>query len=114
MLTTLLIAADLVTFVTTDTYELDSCIGEQFKLIKAVELKLPLHTERFKDLGHVDIQVSVNKSGDVVSSEVIHSYPRRIYDREAIRAVKGWKFNSSLHTERCFDIKFKIKPEISD
>ncbi|MCF2909264.1 TonB family protein [Pseudoalteromonas sp. DL2-H2.2] len=89
-------------------YEVDSCIGEKFALIEVVNPKWPIHSERFLGFGNVDFRVTVNSEGKVVEHQITHSQPRRIFDRQSLRALKKWKFNSSKYEERCFDITFKF------
>ncbi|RZM74000.1 energy transducer TonB, partial [Pseudoalteromonas rubra] len=73
-----------------------------------VNPKWPIHSERFLGFGNVDFRVTVNSEGKVVEHQITHSQPRRIFDRESLRALKKWKFNSSKYEERCFDITFKF------
>jgi TonB family protein len=88
-------------------YEVDSCIGEKFALIEAVKPQWPIHSERFLGVGYVDFRVTVNSEGKVVEHQITHSQPSRIFDKQSLRALKKWKFNSSKYAERCFDVTFK-------
>ncbi|WP_194867437.1 TonB family protein [Pseudoalteromonas sp. PPB1] len=107
MMIELVLASTLVSFVNTEMYEIDSCIGEKFELIEAVNPQWPIHSERFLGVGYVDFRVTVNREGKVVEHQITRSQPRRIFDRQSLRALKKWKFNSSKHAERCFDVTFK-------
>ena len=78
-------------------YEVDSCIGEKFALIEVVNPQWPIHSERFLGVGYVDFRVTVNSEGKVVEDQITRSQPRRIFDKQPLRALKKWKFNSSKH-----------------
>ncbi|ARD22975.1 TonB family protein [Shewanella japonica] len=107
MMIELVLASTLVSFVNTEMYEVDSCIGEQFALIEVVNPQWPIHSERFSGVGYVDFRVTVNSEGKVVEHQITRSQPRRIFDKQSLRALKKWKFDSSKHEERCFDVTFK-------
>ena len=43
--------------------------------------------------GWVDLKVTVNPDGGVVSVEVVNAEPRRVFDRAASRAAQRWEFD---------------------
>jgi len=107
---TLLIAASFVTFITTDNFEVESCIGEKFQLIESTQIKYPTYTHpsQSNQSGYVDLKVYANADGQVSTVNVIRAQPKRLFNKGARRAVKRWKFNKSIHTERCFNVIFKL------
>jgi TonB family protein len=109
MLETILIST-LVNFVETSMFKVESCNGQKFTLIESVEPKWPLHTERFKFGAFVDIEFIVDAEGNVKTHKVSRAEPARVFDRESVRALKKWKFNSSKYSERCFEVRFNFKP----
>ena len=111
MMIELFLASTLVSFVNTEMYEVDSCIGEKFALIEAVNPQWPIQSARFLGVGYVDFKVTVNSEGKVFEHQITRSQPIRIFDRQSLRALKKWKFNSSKHAERCFDVTFKYDSE---
>ena len=46
--------------------------------------------------GYVDIEVTIAPDGSVRSAVVTESFPRRVFDRNAIRAVLKWKFKPRI------------------
>jgi protein TonB len=108
MMIELVLISALASFVNTDTYEVDSCIGEKFALIETVNPQWPIHSERILGIGYVDIKITVNGEGEVIERQITRSQPRRIFDRQALRALTKWKFNASKHEERCFEVTFKF------
>jgi len=46
--------------------------------------------------GWVDVQFSVGVDGSVKNPVVVRAQPRKIFDRAALQAVKGWKYNPKI------------------
>ena len=46
--------------------------------------------------GWVDVQFTVGIDGSVRNPVVLAAEPRTIFDRAAIQAVKGWKYNPKI------------------
>lgn len=46
--------------------------------------------------GWVKLRFTINEVGQVVDVEVIEAQPKRIFDREAVRALKGWKYQPQI------------------
>lgn len=42
--------------------------------------------------GHVIVSYDVNNEGDVVNARVVSAEPAGIFDEEALRAIRKWKF----------------------
>ncbi|MDP2562947.1 TonB family protein [Psychrobium sp. 1_MG-2023] len=105
-----LFAASLVAFITTDTFEVESCIGERFQLIKSEKAKWPIHSDRFNS-AYVDFKILVDGDGNIFESKILRAEPKRVFDKESLRALKRWKFNESKYSERCFNVTFKFNNE---
>jgi len=50
--------------------------------------------------GWVDVQFTVGADGSVRNPVVVNAEPKRIFDRAAIQAVKGWKYNPKIEDGR--------------
>jgi protein TonB len=50
--------------------------------------------------GWVDVQFTVAKDGSVRDPVVLDSKPKTIFDRAALQAVKGWKYNPKIEDGR--------------
>jgi protein TonB len=46
--------------------------------------------------GWVDVQFSVGMDGSVRNPVVLNAQPKAIFDRAALQAVKGWKYNPKI------------------
>lgn len=100
-----LIAANLMSFYETDSALVESCIGEKFQIVEYVEPRYPLCVRRS---GYIDLRLYVGADGKYKDIKVIDSHPKRVFDKSARRAVKGWRFNDSKFSERCFNITLKF------
>ncbi len=62
--------------------------------------------------GWVDVQFTVGADGSVRNAVVVNAEPKRIFDRAAIQAVKGWKYNPKIEDGRAVErrgIKVRIR-----
>ncbi len=65
--------------------------------------------------GFTEMEVVINEGGSVINAEVIASEPKGLFDYEAIRAIKKYKFkpaiinNKAVLTKMTQKIEFKIK-----
>jgi protein TonB len=50
--------------------------------------------------GWVDVKFTVGVDGSVRDAVVVNAQPKRIFDRAAIQAVKGWKYNPKIEDGR--------------
>ncbi len=46
--------------------------------------------------GWVKLRFTIDEVGQVIDVEVIEAQPKRIFDREAVRALKGWKYQPQI------------------
>ena len=58
-----------------------------------VEPKYPRKAARSGTEGWVEVQFTVLEDGSVSAAKVVKAEPRRIFNREALRAIGKWKFN---------------------
>lgn len=47
--------------------------------------------------GSVTMRLLINEKGDVDAVDVLNSYPQGVFERDAIRALKRWKYAPSAH-----------------
>ncbi|TMP35975.1 TonB family protein [Pseudoalteromonas rubra] len=107
----LFLASTFVSFIDTETYRVESCIGEPFQLVEHVHPVWPLHTEHLEGVAFVHIRATVDNSGKLLGYHITDSKMSRIFSRASIRALKNWRFNESKYAQRCFDITFKFNSD---
>ena len=61
-------------------------------LVKSVQPNYPREALRDRISGEVVISFTVNPDGSVGDATVVSSNPRRVFDRDALIAIKKWKF----------------------
>lgn len=49
--------------------------------------------------GHVVLRFDVSTTGEVINVKTIESYPSSIFNREAIRALKKWRYQPKIENE---------------
>jgi len=104
MMILLALSTILVTFISKPEFEVESCIAEPFALVEYTLPRYPIHV---RTGGYVDLQATVGKDGSVSESTIIRAEPKRLFDKEARRTLKKWKFNTSEHEERCINVTLK-------
>lgn len=67
--------------------------AKDFQLVKRVNPNYPAQALRARTEGWVELSFTITANGDVEGVEVVNSEPRRIFDRDAIRALSQWKFS---------------------
>ena len=60
----------------------------------------PLQARQKGIEGWVDVQFTVGADGSVRNPVVVNAEPKKIFDRAAIQAVKGWKYNPKIEDGR--------------
>ncbi len=78
--------------------ELASAGGSDRDAVPQVRIQpdYPIQARQKKIEGWVDVQFTVGADGGVRNPVVIAAEPRTIFDRAAIQAVKGWKYNPRI------------------
>ncbi len=61
-----------------------------------VEPNYPPRAKQQRIEGYVDIRFTITPVGTVSDTEVIRAKPPRIFDREAVRAVRKWRYNPKI------------------
>ncbi len=64
--------------------------------IVRINPKYPVDAARDGVNGWVKLRFTIDEVGQVIDVEVIEAQPKRIFDREAIRALKGWKYQPQI------------------
>lgn len=70
--------------------------NKDFQLLKKVNASYPPQAIRARTQGWVELSFTITASGSVEDVEVVNANPRRIFDREAIRALSQWKFSPRI------------------
>ncbi len=58
--------------------------------------RYPMRAQMKRIEGWVKIEFLITGEGAVVDAIVVESHPRRVFDREAIRAITRWKFKPKI------------------
>jgi len=72
----------------------------------------PIQARQRKIEGWVDVQFTVGADGSVRNPIVIGAEPKALFDRAALQAVKGWKYNPKIEDGRPVerrDLKVRIR-----
>ncbi len=64
--------------------------------IVRIEPKYPVQAARDGINGYVVMRFSIMEDGSVDEVEVIEAEPKRVFDKEAIRALKRWKYSPKI------------------
>ena len=67
--------------------------NKDFQLLKKVNPTYPSQALRSRTEGWVELSFTITTSGDVEEIEVVDAEPRRVFDREAERALSQWQFS---------------------
>ena len=70
--------------------------NKDFQLVKKVNPTYPAQALRSRTEGWVELSFTITTAGDVEAVEVIDAEPRRVFDREAARALGQWKFSPRM------------------
>ena len=62
------------------------------KAVSTPAPRYPAEAARRQQSGEVQVEITVGTDGSVTSARVVDATPPRIFDREALAAVKRWKF----------------------
>ncbi|MEM5513217.1 energy transducer TonB [Pseudoalteromonas sp. AS84] len=81
--------------------------------------KYPTTAARDGIEGWVQLSFSISPTGEVIDPVVINAEPKRTFDREAIRAIKRWKYRpkviegvAQLQTGQTVQLDFKLENSI--
>lgn len=86
--------------------------------IVRIDPKYPVDAARDGKEGWVEMAFSIDKAGNVIDATVINAEPKRIFNREALRALKGWKYRPKIENGQAVVqtglqvvLEFKIQQE---
>ena len=107
----LILAVTLMQLLSTPVYDVISCSNDELVLLEAVNPRYPkmCFTQRN---GVVDLKATLDKKGNVTQVITVRSEPRRLFDKEARRALRKWKFNDAAHASRCIKVTFRFDADI--
>tara|TARA_B110000091_G_scaffold214254_1_gene266640 strand:+ start:168 stop:803 length:636 start_codon:yes stop_codon:yes gene_type:complete len=87
--------------------------------IVRINPKYPTTAARDGIEGWVQLSFSISPTGEVIDPVVINAEPKRTFDREAIRAIKRWKYHpkviegvAQLQTDQTVQLDFKLDNSI--
>ncbi|MBB1337155.1 energy transducer TonB [Pseudoalteromonas sp. SR44-2] len=87
--------------------------------IVRINPKYPTTAVRDGIEGWVQLSFSISPTGEVIDPVVINAEPKRTFDREAIRAIKRWKYRpkviegvAQLQTGQTVQLDFKLDNSI--
>lgn len=66
--------------------------NKDFALVKRVNPSYPPQALRSRTEGWVELSFTITADGTVDDVEVVDAAPRRVFDREAMRALSQWRF----------------------
>jgi periplasmic protein TonB len=64
----------------------------ELRAVSTPSPRYPAEAARRQQSGNVQVEITVGTDGSVSSARVVSSDPPRVFDREALAAVKRWKF----------------------
>ncbi|TMP74804.1 energy transducer TonB [Pseudoalteromonas sp. S1608] len=83
--------------------------------IVRINPKYPTTAARDGIEGWVQLSFNISPTGEVIDATVVNSEPKRIFDREALRAIKRWKYRpkviegvAQLQTGQTVQLDFKL------
>jgi protein TonB len=66
--------------------------SNELRAISTPSPRYPPDAFRSGTAGEVQVEFTVGTDGSVTNARVVHANPPRVFDREALTAVKGWRF----------------------
>lgn len=84
------------TAVTTPTTVSAAPSVREARLLSRVDPEYPVEAMRTRQQGWVEVDFLIGSDGSVGDVRVIGSRPGRIFDRAAMRAIQGWRFEPRL------------------
>ncbi len=74
----------------------DFGVNQQAMPITRVEPVYPARAQKRRIEGYVSLRFTIDKTGRPTDIEVVDSEPKRIFDREAVRALGKWKYQPQI------------------
>ncbi|CAM4378279.1 energy transducer TonB [Vibrio agarivorans] len=74
----------------------DFSVNQQVMPLYRVEPRYPAQALRRKMEGYVVMKFTIDPTGKPTDIEVVEAEPRRVFEREAIRALNNWKYQPKV------------------
>lgn len=87
--------------------------NKDFSLTRQVAAQYPKDALRSRTEGWVELSFTVTATGDVEGVTVANANPRRVFDREAIRALSQWKFTPRIENGKPVAAKARQRLEFN-
>ncbi|MCB1600391.1 MAG: energy transducer TonB [Lysobacterales bacterium] len=87
--------------------------NKDFQLVKRVNPSYPAQALRSRTEGWVELSFTITTTGDVEDVEVVNSNPRRVFDRDAARALSQWKFTPRIEGGKAVEAKARQRLEFT-
>ncbi len=87
--------------------------SKDFALTRRVDAQYPKDALRSRTEGWVELSFTVTATGDVEGVAVANANPRRVFDREAIRALSQWKFSPRIENGKPVAAKARQRLEFN-
>jgi protein TonB len=85
--------------------------------IVRVNPQYPLRAAERGIEGWVEVEFTISAAGTVKDPVVIASYPGKIFNREALRAIRKWKYNPKIEEGTAVErpgVRVRLKFELTD
>lgn len=76
-------------------------------LVSSVNPRYPSTALRRRQEGWVDVQFTVDDSGNVTDATVVDAQPKHVFDRAAVTAVERWKYRPALNNGKPFPVTMR-------
>lgn len=80
-------------------------------LLVKVEPVYPIEAREAQTEGWVLLEFDITKLGAPINVVAIDSFPKRIFESAAIKAVKQWRYNPAFYPESRETLGFRVKLE---
>ncbi len=83
---------------------------DQLRVLNQAAPRYPPQAFRRRQEGSVELEFVVNPDGSIGEVTVLSATPRGVFDREAVNAMKQWRFEApgrELRARRAFDFKME-------
>ncbi len=74
----------------------DFGVNQQAMPINRVEPRYPTRAQKRRIEGYVSLSFTIDKTGRPTDIQVVDAEPKRIFDREALRALSKWKYQPQI------------------
>lgn len=86
-------------------------MNTELEAIKRVEPKYPVEAARNGQFGYVTVRYVVDEQGAVIAVDTLDSFPKDVFERSAMTAVKRWKYQPTGNKQLgSVKITFSIGP----